>query len=109
MNTKSLFSSFVVACSVALSGCGGGGGGSTPMMPACFETAEFGCISASEYEEEWNRIVKTHRDKLPPAQWGLAAIQADQAYANLELAQGSDAKPGAGVTIGLIDTGIDTE
>ena len=29
-------------------------------------------------------------------QWGLGAINADQAYAHLELAQGSNAEPGAG-------------
>ena len=87
---------------------GGGGGGSSPMMPSCIETAEFGCISASRYEEELERITETHSTRISN-QWELAAIQADQAYANLELAQGSDAKPGAGVTIGLIDSGIDTE
>ena len=54
------------------------------------------------------RITETHRTQISN-QWELAAIQADQAYANLELAQGSDAEPGAGVTIGLIDSGIDTE
>ena len=87
---------------------GGGGGGSSPMMPSCIETAEFGCISASRYEEELERITETHSTRISN-QWELAAIQADQAYANLELAQGSDAEPGAGVTIGLIDSGIDTE
>ena len=78
------------------------------MMPSCFETAEFGCISASQYEEELERLTETHSAKISD-RWELAAIQAGQAYANLELAQGSDAEPGAGVTIGLIDSGIDTE
>ena len=41
-------------------------------------------------------------------QWGLETINADWAYANVELLKGPDAKPGAGVTIGFIDTGIDT-
>ena len=40
-------------------------------------------------------------------QWGLAAINADQAYANLELEFGPDAAPGEGVTVGVLDTGID--
>ena len=87
---------------------GGGGGGSSPMMPACIETAEFGCISASQYEEELEWLTETHSAQISD-RWELAAIQAGQAYANLELAQGSDAEPGAGVTIGLIDSGIDTE
>ena len=34
-------------------------------------------------------------------------MKADWAYANLEVLKGEDAKPGSGVTIGFIDTGID--
>ncbi len=107
MNTKGLFFGFVMACTAVLPGCGGGGG-SSPMMPACFETAEFGCISASRYEEELKKVTETHRTQISN-QWELGAIRADQAYANLELSQGPDVEPGAGVTIGLMDTGIDTE
>ncbi len=106
MNAKKLF--FAMASIVALTGCGGGGGGTGPMVPACIETAEFGCISSARYEEELERITETHRTRISN-QWELAAIQADQAYANLELTQGPDAEPGAGVTVGLIDSGIDTE
>ena len=40
-------------------------------------------------------------------QWGLEAINADQAYANLELKLGPDAAPGEGVIVGVLDTGID--
>ena len=40
-------------------------------------------------------------------QWGLETINADWAYANVDLLKGEDAKPGAGVTIGFIDSGID--
>ena len=40
-------------------------------------------------------------------QWGLEAIGADEAYANLELQFGPDAAPGEGVTVGILDTGID--
>ena len=42
-------------------------------------------------------------------QWGLAAINADQAYAHLELKLGPDVAPGEGVTVGVLDTGIDGE
>ena len=96
-----------------VSACGGGGGGTgagpSPMTPACIETAT-GCISEEEYEEKWNEIVETHRERLESSsQWGLAAINADQAYAHLELTKGQDAAPGEGVTVGLIDSGIDTE
>ena len=41
------------------------------------------------------------------SQWGLGGTRADRAYAHLELALGSDASAGDGVTIGIVDTGID--
>ena len=113
MNTKRFLFGFVTACTVALSGCGGGGGGtagSGPVMPAdpCIQTIEFGCLSSARYEEEGKRITETHSTRTDFSnQWGLGAIHADQAYAHLELAQGSHAEPGAGVTVGLIDSGID--
>ena len=42
-------------------------------------------------------------------QWGLDSINAQVAYANLNLLLGPDAEPGAGVTVGFVDSGIDTE
>ena len=39
---------------------------------------------------------------------GLETIGADEAYANLELRFGPDVAPGAGVTVGVLDTGVDT-
>lgn len=114
MHTKRLF--FCLATAFTLSGCGGGGGGSNVspalMMPVdpCIQTIEFGCVSSARYEEEGRRIAEIHRTRTDFSnQWGLGAIKADQAYAHLELAQGPDAEPGAGVTVGLIDSGIDTE
>ncbi|MCY3955122.1 MAG: S8 family serine peptidase [Nitrospira sp.] len=41
-------------------------------------------------------------------QWGLDAINADEAYAHLQLSKGSNVVPGTGVTVGFIDTGIDS-
>ena len=113
MNLKSLF--FCLATAFTLSGCGGGGSGSNagpgPMIPVddpCIETTGFGCISSTRYEEEARRIAEFHTTRTDFSnQWGLAAINADQAYANLELAKGANAEPGQGVTVGLIDTGID--
>ena len=40
-------------------------------------------------------------------QWGLTAIRADRAYAQLELEHGAGTEPGSGQTVGLIDSGID--
>lgn len=112
MNPRSLI--FCLATAFTLSGCGGGGGGGnvgpSPMVPAdpCIETADFGCISSSRYSQELERIREIQAESTDFSnQWGLAAIKADHAYANLELAKGSNVLPGAGVTVGLIDSGID--
>ena len=48
-------------------------------------------------------------DRNFEAQWGLHAINAHVAYGNVNLLEGPDAAPGTGVTIGVIDTGIDAE
>ena len=48
-------------------------------------------------------------DRNFEAQWGLHAINAHLAYGHVNLLEGPDAEPGAGVTIGVIDTGIDDE
>ena len=103
------------------SGCGGGGGvGPSPNpdppppsppnpAPKCIQTATFGCISPERYDQESNRIAQTERTRTGFSnQWALGAVKADQAWAHLELARGT-VEPGAGVTVGLIDTGIDQD
>ncbi len=40
-------------------------------------------------------------------QWGLSSIQAQRAYAHVELLAGRPVDPGEGVTLGFVDTGID--
>jgi len=42
-------------------------------------------------------------------QWGLGRVKADQAHARLALKHGEDVRPGSGVTVGIVDTGIDEE
>ena len=42
-------------------------------------------------------------------QWGLGAIRAERAWAQLELALGIGTAPGSGQTVGFLDTGIDTQ
>ena len=74
------------------------------------ETADFGCVSPDKYREERETIELDHNgDEDFKNQWGLAAIRADRAYAQLELEHGVGTEPGAGQTVGVIDTGIDTE
>ena len=41
------------------------------------------------------------------SQWGLSHVGADYAYAHLNQLKGAAVAPGAGVTIGFIDSGID--
>ena len=42
-------------------------------------------------------------------QWGLESINAHRAYAHVNLLEGEDVAPGAGITIGIFDTGIDPD
>ena len=115
-----------------LSSCGGGGGGGSSLAPSsappsgqgpssgqtpppdppppsnCVQTPDFGCISSSKYNEEFNKIAQRYRNSTDFSnQWGLNAINADEAYAHLELVKGSNVVPGEGVTVGFVDTGID--
>ena len=108
------------AAAVVAASCGGGGGGGgqtqtvpvsgTPMPapPPCVETHDRGCVPESEYEALADEAAVGYaRTTSFRNQWGLAAVGADRAYANLELRLGPDAKPGAGVVVGVLDTGID--
>ena len=80
-----------------------------PPPPNCIQTADFGCVSAQKYREERDAIEHDHSGEDDfKNQWGLTAIQADRAYAQLDLAHGAGTEPGSGQTVGLIDTGIDT-
>ncbi len=122
-----------------LAGCGGGGGGGggapaavTPPAPqpqqpqpqpeppppppvmvqrcAGVETEDLGCLSNADYTERRNIIAARHRARTNfTAQWGLETINADKAWADVELLRGADAAPGSGVTVGFLDTGIDQE
>ncbi len=81
-----------------------------PPKPECIESAGLGCISSSTYNEEHEKIAERYRNSNDFSnQWGLEAINADEAYAHLELLKGSDVVPGQGVTVGFIDTGIEED
>ena len=122
------FLSLLLLCSLLLSsGCGGGGGGggvappqshSTPPSPpntavsqkttiTCFPTSE-GCISKTDYEKRRKKLQDAYRAQAAYSnQLELDTIRASKAYAQLELALGKGTRPGAGQTVGVIDTGID--
>ena len=79
-----------------------------PPEPACLETADFGCIDPTEYQQRLRSLVQAFRSEAGFSnQWGLGAIQADVAYADIALRYGSDVAPGDGQIIGVIDSGID--
>ena len=95
----------VCAVSIALASCGGSGDG-----PPCVETYDQGCLIHPEYEVLVEEIAPEYTEPSGfQNQWGLAAINADRAYAHLELKLGPDVAPGEGVTVGVLDTGIDGE
>lgn len=99
-----------------LSGCGGGGGryvpspSLPPQVPTCVETADFGCIEPVAYRQRRDGLARNYRavDGFSN-QWGLHAIRADVAYADLVLRYGHPITPGQGQTVGIIDTGIDQD
>ncbi len=80
----------------------------TALRSKCIRTRSR-CYSPTQYRflaEPYSLIFRESRDFTN--QWGLAAINADKAYANLYLSTGSlTLPPGHGVTVGFIDTGID--
>ena len=74
----------------------------------CVQTHEQGCLSEPEFEALVEQIAGEYAEPSSfQNQWGLAAINADQAYANLQMEFGPDVAPGEGVTVGVLDTGID--
>ena len=74
----------------------------------CVETHDQGCVSEPEYVEFAEEVAGEYAERTSfQNQWGLEAIGADQAYANLQLKYGPDTRPGEGVTVGILDTGID--
>ncbi|MDE0408255.1 MAG: S8 family serine peptidase [Alphaproteobacteria bacterium] len=82
---------------------------SAPAPPLCVQTHDRGCLTESEFEVQASELASSFTDTESFGnQWGLAAIGLDRAYANLELLLGPDAKAGEGQTVGILDTGIDS-
>ena len=120
-----------VSFAIALSGCGGGGGGgggssaspgpvgSLPQQrqQTCIETAVHGCISRSEFETRRNNVAAvlladeefsgSTTDTNLIGQPALEQVNAHKAHAALAVKYGVDTKPGDGVTIAVMDSGVD--
>ena len=94
---------------VALAGCGGiGGSGLAPDM--CIRVHDGGCVEPEKFNEAAAAAAEKSREHPGfQSQWGLTHINADEAYGNLSVLMGPDVEPGAGVTIGVLDTGVDLE
>ena len=68
------------------------------------------CVPSPQFNAMATELAEDYAaDRNFEAQWGLHAINAHVAYGHVNLLEGPDAAPGTGVTIGVIDTGIDAE
>ncbi len=95
----------VTTFAIVLAGCGAP---TTQPPGSCIDTADHGCISKAEFESKRNQIAQQHlADPEYRAQPALERVNAHQAHASLEVVSGSGTEPGEGVTIGIIDSGVD--
>ena len=114
---QSLVAGALLSLAVALSGCGGGGGGGggggvtfalLTGSGGCFQTAERGCLTQEEFQTQRDSIAQEVLvDSEFAKQGGMETVNAHQAHAAITVLHGADAKPGTGVTIGVIDSGVD--
>ena len=98
----------LLASFTLLAGCGGGGGGSGVGKKTCVDTAQ-GCLE----KEAYNAAVLDAAEEIRTSpgfgdRWGLAEIRLAEAWGHLRTVRGSD-QPGLGVTVGVLDTGIDLD
>ena len=88
----------------------GGGGPVSEPPPVCIPTRGGDCVTRAVFERTADALVDGYeREDGFRNQWGLAKIGAGRAYANIEVLKGAGIEPGAGVTIGFLDTGIDRD
>ncbi len=86
------------------------GGPVTEPPAACVPTHGGDCVALAVFKQRADALVDDHeREDGFGNQWGLAKIGAARAYANIEVLRGAGVEPGAGVTIGFLDTGIDRD
>ncbi|MDE2882046.1 MAG: S8 family serine peptidase [Acidobacteriota bacterium] len=102
-----------LALLLALGGCASGSGSTTtpppvaPPPPDCIPTHGGNCLPAPEFQSAAEDLAEEYRqDSGFQNQWGLDLVGAGRAYGHVNLLEGPDAAPGAGVTIGVIDSGI---
>ena len=108
-----------LAMVILLSACGGGGGvgggvgGSGDNGDA--GNSDTGNVDDNstppiDFQAQAETIASRYRSRSEfSSQWGLSRVRADRAYAHVELAMGFGVGVGKGVTIGILDTGIDLD
>lgn len=100
----------LLASLTLLAGCGGGGGGvgGGAVKKTCVDTAQ-GCLE----KEAYNAAVLDAAEEIRMSpgfenRWGLAEIRLAEAWGHLRTVRGFD-RPGLGITVGVLDTGIDLD
>ena len=74
----------------------------------CIPIHDESCVSAEDFQTATEPLAAEYRAHVNfKTQWGLGHVKADYAYGHLSQIKGADVEPGAGVTIGFIDSGID--
>ena len=116
----------VTVLTFLLSACGGGGGGGSqtsvpdeptqvtvpnrPTRVTTIQTYEFGGLIPEAFRQKRAELAEDIKgEESFKEQWGLKAINAHQAYANLRLAKGPDARPGYGTTVSFVDSGVNED
>ncbi len=108
--------SLLLAVALLASACGGGGGGggsagggtASTNLPSSGGTPVAVTPRPPSFETRAETIAGRYRGTGEfTSHWGLGNARADRAYAHLELSLGSGFSAGDGVTIGVVDTGID--
>ena len=104
----------IASFALALSGCGGGGGSGAnpaagrPSPPPCVTTVDPDCIWKEEFERRRDPIAAVRlADTEFVGQPVLELINVHKAHAALAVKYGADVEPGAGVTIAVMDSGVD--
>ena len=108
-----------LAMVILLSACGGGGGvggsGDNGDVGGDVGNNDTGNVDDNsnppiDFQAQAETIASRYRSRSEfSSQWGLSRVRADRAYAHVELATGSGVGMGKGVTIGILDTGIDLD
>ena len=68
------------------------------------------CVPSPQFNAMATELSETHaEDPHFRNQWGLSHINAHLAFSHVNLLEGPETPPGEGITIGIFDTGIDTD